>query len=99
MNGYNAQIPSEWAISVAGANLRLNSEMDVADNRRILYTKMFRYGLKLPLDPLMVDLLTRFNLNLAQLGPNAFCCVYAFLRLCRHLEIESPTLELFQSLF
>lgn len=96
---YNTQLPPDWVVDVAGPDLRLNSEMAATDTRRVIYTKMFKYGLRLPLDPLMANLLTHFNLNLAQLSPNAFCCVYAFLELCRLLAVGSPTLALFQSLF
>jgi len=96
---YNVQLPLDWVVDVAGPSLRLNSVMAADDTRRIFYVKMFKYGLQLPLDPLMAHLLAHYDLDLAHLSPNAFCCVYAFLRMCRIFKIESPSLALFQSLF
>jgi len=83
---YNVQLPPDWVVEVAGPFLRLNSEMAAGDTRRIFYVKMFKYGLRLPLDPLMAQLLAHYDLDLAHLSPNAFCCVYAFLRMCRFFQ-------------
>jgi len=87
---YNVQLPPDWVVDVAGPFLRLNSEMTADDTRRIFYVKMFKYGLRLPLDPLMAQLLAHYDLDLVHLGPNAFYCVYAFLRICRFFQNRVP---------
>ena len=50
LSEYGARIPAGCAIRVASPDLRLNSVLP--GNDRILYVKMFKYGLQLPLDPL-----------------------------------------------
>lgn len=94
---YKAVIPDGYKVTVAPAALRLNSIL--SGNRRVMYAQMFRYGFRFPVDSFIQEMCASFNFNPAQLSPNSFCCVYAFLGLCKYKGIAAPSLLLLRSLF
>ena len=63
-----------------------------------VYMPAFELGLRFPLHPFIRDLLKLLNVTVAEVYPNAWGCVTAFLMVCKVLKIK-PTLTAFRYIF
>jgi hypothetical protein len=72
-------IPDDWSVAVAGKNARANT---VKPGYFCMYLEMFFMGLGLPFAREIRRLLSAFNLVPAQLAPNAWRHLIAFILAC-----------------
>jgi len=61
LNSCHVGFPNEWVVRVASESTRLNTEL--SGNQRVLYSKMFHYGFRLPLPSMVFNLQQQFSLN------------------------------------
>lgn len=67
-------------------------------NCTAVYKANFELGLRFPLHPFIVQLLTAYNLGICNLYPNSWAAISSFLAICDIMEIE-PSLVLWRNLF
>ena len=63
-----------------------------------IYEDSLKVGLRFPIHPFVIRLMTKYNMCLAQIAPNSWCIIIGFLSLCL-LHKRNPTINLFRACY
>ena len=95
------ELAEKWGLP-DGINIIRPANLDTVrfppPNCIAVYMPAFELGLRFPLHPFISELLKLLNVTIAEVYPNAWGCVTAFLMVCKVLKIK-PTLTAFRHIF